>query len=135
MADWGIKISQPGVDVRSATPSQLYFSSKYDSWKIKTVAQQTVTLNTGNTNQTYSYAHGLSYVPAFFCLAGVGGGLWAAAPIYIDGNYARFGSLVRIYQITAYIDGTNLNVRLDGTAPGANESIDIKYYIFYNQID
>lgn len=54
--DWGIKISEEGEDVLTATDKQLILSSGMDALKIKTAAKS----SGGDT-----VAHGLAYTPAF----------------------------------------------------------------------
>lgn len=61
MADYGIKVSQPGYDVATATPSQLVFSSKYQTLKIHSQGSGTLT----DSSRTATIAHGLGYVPTF----------------------------------------------------------------------
>lgn len=60
--DYGIKISKPGYDVKTATPQQLVFSSKYQTLKIHTQGSGTIRHSTGRRVQIY---HGLGYVPAY----------------------------------------------------------------------
>lgn len=82
MADYGIKISTPGVDARTATDLQLLLNMKYPIAKLDTTnvaSFQDVTLTfatdppepgAGNTNSTtvYSYAHGYTYVPQLWSM-------------------------------------------------------------------
>jgi hypothetical protein len=56
MADWGMKISKPGYDVKTCTDDQLVFSSKLNTFKIAYSASPT---------SSGTYSHGLSYAPAF----------------------------------------------------------------------
>jgi hypothetical protein len=53
---WGIKVSKPGIDVKTATPDQLVMNSEYLSLKIAHSA-----LTTGDG----TYTHNLGYAPAF----------------------------------------------------------------------
>jgi hypothetical protein len=57
MNDYGIKVSQEGIDVREASPRELAFTSKYRHIKL---------LETGKaTSTSFSKAHGLGYRPTF----------------------------------------------------------------------
>lgn len=58
MADWGMKISEDGVDVKTATDQQLIISSSFNALKVKMV---------GVANTT-SVAHGLAYKPIYFSM-------------------------------------------------------------------
>lgn len=57
MGDWGIKISEEGYDVKTATDQQLILSSSFNALKVKMVGTTTTTV-----------AHGLSYIPIFFAM-------------------------------------------------------------------
>jgi hypothetical protein len=59
--DYGIKVSQAGYEVTTATPSQLVFSSKYQTPKIHAQGSGTLT----DSSRTVTIAHGLGYVPLF----------------------------------------------------------------------
>lgn len=130
MADFGIKVSEPGIDVLTALPRQLYYSSKYDTLKAKTVATTTQTFLGINANQTYTIAHGLSYAPAFRVHVKVTSNEYCAIP------FANFFSDIsgRVATMQAYVDTTNLYIRVSGFV-GADISLTFKYYIFYNQLD
>ena len=62
MGDHGIKVSQPGFDVKTATPSQLVFSSKYQTLKVKQQGSGVITHDGG---RTATIPHNLGYVPMF----------------------------------------------------------------------
>lgn len=62
MTDFGIEVSQPGHDVRTASPSNLAFSSKYQTLKIHQQGSGTMTHSGG---RTVTINHNLGYVPQF----------------------------------------------------------------------
>lgn len=62
MGNYGFKVSQPGFDVKTATPSQLVFSSKYQTLKVKQQGSGTITDSGG---RTVTIPHNLGYVPMF----------------------------------------------------------------------
>ena len=62
MGNWGLKVSPPGVDVKTAEDKDLVFKSSLDQFKVKTNA----TATTAGSNLTI--AHGVSYNPIFFGL-------------------------------------------------------------------
>lgn len=62
MADWGLKISKPGYDVKTCTKDQLVFDSELNTMK---VAYSAAPVANG------TYTHGLGYIPAFM-VAGEG---------------------------------------------------------------
>ena len=53
---WGIKVSKPGFDVKTATDDQLVMSSEYSSLKVA---------HTDAPTTSGTYTHGLGYTPAF----------------------------------------------------------------------
>ncbi len=52
-SDYGVRVSEPGVDVRSATEKQLYFTSRKKELRVNQELETTLT----------QFAHGLSYAP------------------------------------------------------------------------
>jgi hypothetical protein len=63
MSNYGIKISKDGYDVKTATPDQLVYSSKYSNLKIFGVYTATVTIS-GTAGFT-TIANPLGYPPLF----------------------------------------------------------------------
>src|SRR3990167_6760815 len=64
MANFGFKISQEGVDVKTATDKQLVLTSKFDTIKIVKTITTTDHAQVG-TPETFSIAHGLGYAPGY----------------------------------------------------------------------
>lgn len=85
MADWGIKVSKPGFDVKTCDDKDLIMSSEFNTFKVKAV---------GSTSGTY--AHGLAYVPAYFSSSQI-----SATQYGIIGQ-VRFSGI-------PYTDATNFN--------------------------
>ena len=56
MADWGIKVSKPGNDVKTCADTELVMSSEFDLIKIAHSASPT---------SAGTYTHGLGYAPAY----------------------------------------------------------------------
>lgn len=111
--DYGIKVSQPGYSVLTANPSQLVFSSKYQTPKIHSQGSGTLT----DSSRTVTIAHGLGYVPLFLVhsqqdpkMATIYGGSvsdYFISPIKlppIDGLHLDT-------DIIAWADSTNLYIR------------------------
>jgi len=65
MGDWGIKISEEGYDVKTATTQQLIMSNAFNALKVKMVGT-----TTGNV------AHGLAYVPIYFAMSKISATKW-----------------------------------------------------------
>jgi len=64
--DYGIKISEDGIDVRTAGVTQLVYSSKWSNFKIKEILTATITLTGASTSGTTTVSSPLTYSPIFF---------------------------------------------------------------------
>jgi len=113
MGDYGIKISKPGYDVKTASPHQLVFSSKYQTLKIKQQGSGTITDSGG---RTHTIAHNLGYVPMFLVHTMIDeffGSFYGNDPsdLYIDpfGYPAEACNVDR--NIIAWADTTNLYIK------------------------
>lgn len=113
MADYGIKISKPGKDVKSASPNELVFSSKYSTLRVQSQGSGTVT----RTNRTATIAHNLGYVPYFLVHT-------TPDPLYDSGFYDSndyfINPVVPVItgachidrEVVAYADDTNLYIEI-----------------------
>jgi hypothetical protein len=122
MADYGIKVSKEGEDVKTipnsyANVQKFSLISSVDIsgagfslLKVKTAIKVTIA-----NGATETIAHGLSYKPLFWVFLNTSGVL---TPVYYDtqGTYA-------------YIDATNLVIK---NATGGSK--DFYYYIFYDPV-
>ena len=65
MADYGIKVSNTGVDVKTALPTELVYSSKYTNFKIHSVVTKTVVTASGAHTTTDSVDNPIGYAPFY----------------------------------------------------------------------
>lgn len=65
MSDFGIKISKPGYDVKTATAQQLQYSSKWSNFKIHSIVSNTVARAAGLGTSTGTIDNPLDYAPFF----------------------------------------------------------------------
>ncbi len=103
MADQGIKLSLPGVDVKDAADYQLIFNSSWPTVKLFKNLRITQINDFSTTNKLYK--HGLGYVPAVIPFGGAGGvntddttAEISRQNIFVDNQYlyiAGGGSVVR----------------------------------------
>jgi len=121
MADYGIKISKSGDDVKTADDKDLVFSSKFNSPKIFASGTATVTTD-GSGDGTTSVTHSLGYSPAFKVFCEISG------KYYPDpGNYIR-RETEGPQSSHAYTDTTKLYIAMDGA--GASTAYKFKYFLF-----
>jgi hypothetical protein len=119
MGNYGIKISRPGFDVRTALPHQLSFSSAYKTLKIASQGGGTLT----QTSNLVTIPHNLGYVPFFLVHTQID------APNSVVGNNQdffispfRLSAAIDIWEpeathdIIAYADTTNLYIKANENA-------------------
>lgn len=109
--DFGIKISKPGIEVESATESQLYFTTRK---KVMTVKSQGNIITTANP---HLISHGLSYTPMVMAFALKDGKRHILPRV-------RYGAGDNI----GWVEVTSTQVKFY-----VNTSTQIYYYIFYDQ--
>ena len=132
--DYGIKISKPGFDVRTASDKDLVFSSKFDTFKVSVSGTGSFTAD--GTLQIAEIAHSLGYVPAFFVFSEVHAGFGepSTGDFYMLPHSPPFsigGSLVTDTLITS-IDSTKLYIRMGSLVVASTKVINYKYVIFHN---
>jgi hypothetical protein len=115
MSDFGIKVSNLGNDISTATGTALAFSSKYNVQKVAASGNLTV-VGTPSTKGTTAVAHNLGYVPAYLS--------WCRNP-YRTGDPGETSLDGNLY---SYVDTANIYfvVYWNGTA---NQDFDFKYYV------
>jgi hypothetical protein len=96
---YGIRIARPNIDVKTAEPQNLVYSSKFNTFKIAKIVKFT---------SAGSSAHGLGYPPAFFVLKEdpTYSGEWIRGDVnpFLNGSYPLVN-----------VDGTNVNCLSSGT--------------------
>lgn len=109
--DWGMKVSKPGVDVKSATDQELWFTTKRKPLKVYAEGSFTTASNPD------SIAHSLDYKPVAAVYALSGGYRYRLPMVYQSGGY-NIGFF--------WVDDDNLYV---SCAIGT----EIYYYIFIDE--
>jgi len=111
MANYGLKVSRVGYDVKTADPDELVFSSKYKTLRVKQQGSGTVTESGG---RTVTIAHNLGYVPMFLVHGSGDTGFGASSSNYYINPYTPVitgGEYLR-RQVRSYADSTNLYITL-----------------------
>lgn len=147
-SDWGLKISLPGVDVKTATPEQCSVHSSFDSFKVQT---EVATPNLGNVKVTFidnppnpqtfpvlTVPHNLGFKPATFMFYDITGSSQNLSSdvgtfFFLDSNQAT------CFQITADTQNMYITFVLTidfilnyGTYPLVGNYFSFRYYIFAN---
>lgn len=86
---FGMKVSQPGIDVTTATNDKLVFNSGQDVFKIVSKGTATVNQSAGNINKTI-VTHNLGYLPIVLAYFGNSGTSYVPLPMF---NYSVGASL------------------------------------------
>lgn len=132
MSDYGIRVSKAGYDVKTATPTQLIYSSKWSNFKIHSIITCSV-VSTG-ANDIVTIANPLPYAPFFMAfvngssasdqwqLSSSGDG---AGAVYITNTASSF-------PFTYYRSGTNdfYNSVFSGQFPDIGTTYTFKIIVF-----
>lgn len=124
--EYGAKVSKPGYDVKTATPDQLVYSSKYNTLRVFASGSGSINLSSGNIG-VVTIAHNLGYRPAFAFYSEI---------ITADGNYRLMPYTFPIggdAGVIPYIDNTNLKIRYGANHVSSNTTIHYRYFIYYNK--
>lgn len=140
MSDYGIAVSQPGYDVKTATDQQLVFTSKYRTFTIFAAGSGSVTIQNNSPTWTpvqLDITHNLGYRPAAIFYTELGSAFRTIIGM-VAGQYANVPFTWPIGgdgSIIPWVTTTNLSVRYGGQqgTAGVSETINYKYYIYYEQ--
>jgi len=122
MGDYGARVSKTGYDVKTATDTQLVYSSAFNNFKVYAAGTTTLTL-TGGAQNHVDVSHSLGYVPAFIVFVVDGTTLRRTPTALLDGSTG----------IDPFMDSSKLRVYgQDSAAVGG--SYTLKYYIFIERI-
>jgi hypothetical protein len=99
----GLKLSKLNKDVETAPLEDLLFHSNYSMFKYHSDNIRTMTINPGDSTKIVSFAHGLSYVPAFIAYASFTSGIYPLPnrKVTLTGIDENFYT---------YADSTNINI-------------------------
>jgi hypothetical protein len=121
--NYGLKISKPGVNVLTAAPKDLIFSSAFNTIKTRVGASDTITVSGGDTTKTITHNFGI--VPAFIFYY-YNGSRWVMdCPNIFCDNYMRKESGAVI--MGAKVNATQFIVRAKGT----DGTYAFQYELFY----
>lgn len=137
MADYGMRISADGVDVKTGDDKNMILTSKYSMLKGSLSGSGTVSVAQNGTEQTITIAHGLGYIPMIQAFAKDNNSDYFDPYYYLMPIYNYWGAGTEIAW-KAYADTTNVYLKFyynDDGYGGPNVSITYTYYIFIDKGD
>lgn len=136
---YGLKVSDPGVDVYEASDDQLVFNSDQNVFKIVAsgtlvIAEYTATTGASqyaSNSASQTVAHGLGYAPAVLAFVQIG-------PTYVSTPYTftagvgtgQFAlSTIAVAVDTTNVEATSTTLAFNKTGGHTVSSVTIKYYL------
>ena len=134
--DYGIKISQTGYNVKTATNKQLAFSSKYKMFKEYLSGTGTLTLPGTDTDASVTINHNLGYRPAFFVFVD-SSDIMDVISTNLRGVYRIPMRTSRNFYHLYAVSGVNtLSIKVrNSPASGVAKSFTYKYYILIDKAE
>src|SRR3990167_5203724 len=129
MNDYGIKVSEEGINVLTAQPYELAYSSEFDTLKVFKRGAGVVSI-TFPTAVTVTIDHELGYRPAFFFFTEVSPDFGSDNEYFLAPFVFPVGGDV---SITPYVTSTQLKIRYGGEQAPGTTSYNYPYIIFYNR--
>lgn len=136
MNEYGLKVSLPGYDVKTATPEQCSIHSSYPPLKSKTnrsnphfatlVVDFTATITQNLTQTLYAFPHGYGYIPFNF------GSIVFTPNVGTNVVGIGFAGVGANLAIQAYCTATDFIVDIydNFNYTGSNASLQVSYYVF-----
>ncbi len=133
MADYGLKVSQPGYNVLTCTDKQLVYSSKFATFRVFAFGSGSITIPNPVATSTVTITHNLGYRPAF--------AVYSQAVLFpgdgaVTSEYYLTMFLDSIFgdpSITPYVTTTQLKIRYGVDHGPVGSVIAYRYFIYYNQ--
>ena len=125
MGNYGLKVSKDGYDVKTATDTQLVFSSKFGTYASMSIAVSGTSTQTSSSNITFTINHSLGVTPfvlVFYKTSGYPNN-WQW---FQGGNNFLLGFN---YPYATFLDVYDDKFTAKFAVSGSN-SVTIKYYLF-----
>jgi len=128
MGNYGLKISQDGYDVKTASDTELIFSSKFGTWASMCVAVSGTANGSSSAGENidFSINHSLGYTPfvLIYYVTSDNPNNWQWFPAGIQSLLGESDSPDPLF-LNIYDDRFTLSF-----SANAGESVTIKYYLF-----
>jgi hypothetical protein len=125
--DYGLKVSQPGVDVKTARDDQLVFSSKFQTLHVFQQGSGTVTDSGG---RLITIAHNLGYPPKFLVHTTLDQSTFGNSSEFFispyDINGGGITDWIGDHSVISWVDSTNLYIQFGS---------DFGYKEFHTEMD
>lgn len=119
MGNWGVKVSNTGIDVKTGAIKDMVLHSEHYGIKIASQGSTTFPVTSG-VGGSKTIAHGLSYIPGFLAFCKFGASKYFPPSSWNhESNYEQF---------LASSDATNLNFSVDSNAT-SNYTATVYYFI------
>ncbi|OGO14263.1 MAG: hypothetical protein A2Y53_03915 [Chloroflexi bacterium RBG_16_47_49] len=129
MSNYGVKVSEEGINVLEAMPYQLAYSSEFDTLKVFKRGAGVASVTFPNPT-TITIDHGLGYRPAFFFFTEVSSSFGSAGEYFLAPFVYPIGGDV---SIVPYVTSSQLKVRYGGDQAPGTTTYNYRYIIFYNR--
>lgn len=126
-----LAVSKQGVNILESTdPKDAIYHSDYNTFKIIIQATKSITLAASTNNQSFTQAHGLSFIPLVTGFARVSGENTVFMPnqegiSFWNSVSGVFGNGVKFNYIK--VDATNITFNFDNTN-GSTKDVSIRYF-------
>jgi len=128
MADYGLKVSQDGYDVKTATDTQLVFSSKFGTWASMCIAAFGTANDSSSSGENieFNINHNLGYTPfiLIYYVTSDNPSNWQWYPAGIQSLLGNDDSPDALF-LNIYDDHFTMIFMAN-----TGESVTIKYYLF-----
>ena len=127
MANYGMKISKDGGDVKTAVDKDLVMTSKFNQIKVSAQGTFTVVVPANTASATTNIAHGLGYAPGYLIFLEEVAGDGKKRPLNFRGTN----------DLRANSGGTNVSITVNypiGGTFGTNKTHNGYYFIFVDEV-
>jgi len=123
-----VALAKIGENVFSEDPNDFVMNSLYNSFKLILVGTKTITLAANTTNQSFTQAHGLDFIPLVDAFANQDGSDRVFKPNGIDVELwgAKLGMTGDVIFNYVQADGTNITFNFDNN--DSEVQVHIRYF-------
>lgn len=133
MADYGLRISRDGVDVKTGDDKDMVLTSKYSNLKGNLSGSGSVSVLNNGVTVTVTIAHGLSYIPMAQGFFSENNSAFAILPYF---NSLSGGGLYTQYRHNVTSDSTNVYLKFNIAellGPPYTYTVYYKHFIFIDK--